>query len=356
MVQYLGTVRLTPSLPSFRRQINLINLNSSPPFSLSRNAFFSSSLSRNGLFLSSLPGNGLSSSSLSRNGFSSFSLPRNGFSPFRRILQACLQSNASRNADAHLQAGQSEIIFMGTGTSEGIPRLSCLTNPSNKCPVCSKAVEPGNKNRRLNTGLLICYHGPSGRRNILIDVGKFFYHSALRWFPAFGLRTIDAVIITHSHADAIGGLDDLRDWTNNVQPYIPIYVAERDFEVMKKTHYYLVDTSVVTPGAAVSELQFNLIHEEPFVVNDLKFTPLPVWHGHGYRSLGFRFGNICYISDVSEIPEETYPLLKDCELLIMVLSLSLLHTHTHTDSLTCKGMKKISWLKMAHTFLLSHFF
>lgn len=131
------------------------------------------------------------------------------------------------------------------------------------------------------------------------------------------LRTIDAVIITHSHADAIGGLDDLRDWTNNVQPYIPIYVAERDFEVMKKTHYYLVDTSVVTPGAAVSELQFNLIHEEPFVVNDLKFTPLPVWHGHGYRSLGFRFGNICYISDVSEIPEETYPLLKDCELLIM---------------------------------------
>nr|GMC47601.1 putative hydrolase C777.06C [Ipomoea batatas] len=44
------------------------------------------------------------------------------------------------------------------------------------------------------------------------------------------IRTIDAVIITHSHADAIGGLDDLRDWTNNVQPSVPIYVAERDFE------------------------------------------------------------------------------------------------------------------------------
>uniref|UniRef100_A0A6N2N2E6 Metallo-beta-lactamase domain-containing protein n=2 Tax=Salix viminalis TaxID=40686 RepID=A0A6N2N2E6_SALVM len=324
MVQYLGTVRVSPSLPSFRRQINV---RSSPPFSLSRNGFFSSSLSRNGFFSSLLSINGLSSSSLSRYGLSSssvsrnelssFSLPKNGFSPFKRILQACLQSNASRNADANLQADQSEIIFMGTGTSEGIPRLSCLTNPSNKCPVCSKAVEPGNKNRRLNTSLLIRYHGPSGRRNILIDVGKFFYHSSLRWFPAFGLRTIDAVIITHSHADAIGGLDDLRDWTNNVQPYIPIYVAERDFEVMKKTHYYLVDTSVVTPGAAVSELQFNIIHKEPFIVNDLKFTPLPVWHGRDYCSLGFRFGNICYISDVSEIPEETYPLLKDCELLIM---------------------------------------
>ncbi|CAK7356870.1 unnamed protein product [Dovyalis caffra] len=233
MVQFLGTVRVTPSLASFAPYRRQINLNHSP-----------------------------------------FSLSRNGFSPFKRILQACLQSNASRNADAQLQADQSEIIFMGTGTSEGIPRLSCLTNPSNKCPVCSKAVEPGNKNRRLNTGLLIRYGGPSG-------------------------------------------LDDLRDWTNNVQPHIPIYVAERDFEVMKKTHYYLVDTSVVTPGAAVSELQFNLIHEEPFVVDDLKFTPLPVWHGRDYRSLGFRFGNICYISDVSEIPQETYPLLKDCELLIM---------------------------------------
>ncbi|XP_075664088.1 putative hydrolase C777.06c isoform X3 [Castanea sativa] len=223
------------------------------------------------------------------------------------------------NGDAGLQlpADQSEIIFMGTGTSEGIPRVSCLTNPLKTCPVCSKAVEPGNKNRRLNTGILIRYPGASGSSNILIDAGKFFYHSALQWFPAFGIRTIDAVIITHSHADAIGGLDDLRDWTNNVQPSIPIYVAQRDFEVMKKTHYYILDTSVILPGAAVSDLQFNIIQEEPFVVHDLKITPLPVWHGRGYRSLGFRFGNICYISDVSEIPEETYPLLKDCEILIL---------------------------------------
>ncbi|CAN1218141.1 Putative hydrolase C777.06c [Linum perenne] len=248
---------------------------------------------------------------------SSFSPSKIGFSPFRTILQACLQSNASGKFDAQLPSDRSEIIFMGTGTSEGIPRLSCLTNPLKKCEVCSKATEPGNKNRRLNTSILIRYPGPGGTRNILIDAGKFFYHSVLQWFPAYGLRTIDAVIITHSHADAIGGLDDLRDWTNNVQPCIPIYVAPRDFEVMKKTHYYLVDTSVVTPGAAVSDLQFNIINEEPFVVNDLKFTPLPVWHGKAYRSLGFRFGNVCYISDVSDIPDETYPLLEDCDLLIM---------------------------------------
>ncbi|PNX95242.1 hydrolase-like protein [Trifolium pratense] len=221
------------------------------------------------------------------------------------------------------------------------------------CCVCLKAANPSDKNRRLNTSILVRHSNSKGTHNILIDAGKFFYHSALRWFPEFGsldvsrtydvdgtlggflvvffyfavfnlsltisvrIRTIDAVIITHSHADAIGGLDDLRDWTNNVQPSIPIYVAKRDFEVMKKTHYYLVDTSVVQPGAAVSALQFNSISEEPFFVHGLKFTPLPVWHGKGYRSLGFRFGNICYISDVSDIPEETYPLLEGCELLIM---------------------------------------
>lgn len=243
---------------------------------------------------------------------------RNGLSTFGRIFQACLKSNsAGVDSGTKLNEKQSEIIFMGTGTSEGIPRVSCLTNTLKKCPVCTNAVELGNKNRRLNTSILIRHARSSERYNILVDAGKFFYHSALRWFPAYGLRTIDAVIITHSHADAIGGLDDLRDWTNNVQPTIPIYVAKRDFEVMKKTHYYIVDTSVVVPGAAVSDLQFNIISEDPFIVHGLKITPLPVWHGLGYRSLGFRFGNICYISDVSEIPEETYQLLKNCELLIL---------------------------------------
>ncbi|KAG6524693.1 hypothetical protein ZIOFF_014628 [Zingiber officinale] len=278
-----------------------------------------------------------------------------------RLLPRRIYSKIA-DAETKVQAhkGQSEIIFLGTGTSEGIPRVSCLTAESKICEVCSKASVPGDKNNRLNTSILICYVNSLGRYNILVDAGKyesnttsfisntkmhiftfskhislcfelncdgncrvFFYHSALQWFPTYGilqcswLRKIDAVIITHSHADAIGGLDDLRDWTNNVQPSVPIYVAQRDFEVMKKTHYYIVDTSGLIPGAAVSKLHFNVIKEEPFVIHDLKVTPLPVWHGKGYRSLGFRFGNICYISDVSDIPEETYMLLKDCDLLIL---------------------------------------
>ncbi|KMZ76010.1 Beta-lactamase domain protein [Zostera marina] len=239
-----------------------------------------------------------------------------GIRRFQSIrLRSSLTVGGSTQSEA--PAKQSELIFLGTGTSEGIPRVSCLTNPLRACEVCSKANEPGNINRRRNTSIILRYTNNSGDFNVVVDAGKFFYHSALHWFPQFGLRTIDAVIITHSHADAIGGLDDLRDWTNNVQPQIPIYVPKRDFEVMKKTHYYLVDTSVIIPGAAVSDLQFNIISEEPFYIHGLKVTPLPVWHGKGYRSLGYRFGNICYISDVSDIPQETYLLLQDCELLIL---------------------------------------
>ncbi|KAI9161928.1 hypothetical protein LWI28_022088 [Acer negundo] len=104
---------------------------------------------------------------------SQLSLPRTGFFPFKRILQACLQSTAaSGDAGVQLPAHQFEIIFVGTGTSEGIPRVSCLTNPSKKCPVCTKSAEPINRNKRLNTSMLIRYPGPSGRFNILIDAGK----------------------------------------------------------------------------------------------------------------------------------------------------------------------------------------
>ncbi|XP_031263450.1 uncharacterized protein LOC116121647 [Pistacia vera] len=159
MVSFLGTVRPAPfAMSSFgpcRRQISLYN--------------------------------------------SPLSFPRTGFFPFKRILQACLQSNsANKDLGVQLPAHQSEIIFIGTGTSEGIPRVSCLTDPLKKCPVCTKAVEPGNKNRRLNTSILIRYPGPSGRYNILIDAGKFFYHSALRWFPAYGLDDLRTGQIMYS--------------------------------------------------------------------------------------------------------------------------------------------------------------
>ncbi|CAI7732529.1 unnamed protein product [Closterium sp. NIES-53] len=244
--------------------------------------------------------------------------------PLSRARPRC-DGDADADAGEGGKGGEarSDIIFVGTGTSEGIPRVSCLTNPDKICPVCEAATQPGNHNRRRNTSLLIRHRTQGGAdgpviRNILIDAGKFFYHSALQWFPYHNIRHIDAVLITHSHADAIGGLDDLRDWTNNVQDDIPVFASHRDLTVMEKTHYYLVDTSSLIPGTAVSALHFHAIDSSPFHVHGLQVTPLPVWHGANYLSFGYRFGDVCYISDVSAIPESTYPLLDNCKLLILV--------------------------------------
>ena len=212
----------------------------------------------------------------------------------------------------------SEIIFLGTGTSEGVPRVTCLTNPDSTCPVCPDAVKPGSKNRRRNTSLVIRYAHPDGRvRNILIDAGKFFYQSAIEWFPKYDVQTIDAVILTHAHADAAHGLDDLRDWTNNGHADIPIYLRDVDLEVVSKSSFYLVDMSKATGGGGVARLTFTLIDERPLEVEGLTFTPLPVLHGRNSTAFGFRFGEVCYVSDSSEIPSATRDLMAGCELLVL---------------------------------------
>jgi phosphoribosyl 1,2-cyclic phosphodiesterase len=211
----------------------------------------------------------------------------------------------------------SEIVFLGTGTSEGVPRVSCLTRQPVTCRVCPDAIQPGSPNRRRNTSLLIRYRSPEGDlKNVAIDVGKFFYHSAIEWFPKVGVTTLDGVILTHQHADAVGGLDDLRDWTNNVQKAIPLYLRQSEMDHVGKAFYWLVDTSLASPGG-VSKLDFQIIDEKPFDVFGLTITPLPVDHGPRTMAFGYRFGDVVYVSDASGIPDATAELMNDAELMVM---------------------------------------
>jgi phosphoribosyl 1,2-cyclic phosphodiesterase len=107
-----------------------------------------------------------------------------------------------------------DIIFIGTGTSEGIPLLSCLTNEHAPCNVCNDALLPNSKNRRRNTSLLIrvravflfniLFSSQDERlRNIVIDVGKFFWEAAMSCFPKYNIRFIDSILITHDHISFI---------------------------------------------------------------------------------------------------------------------------------------------------------
>jgi len=142
------------------------------------------------------------------------------------------------------------LLFVGTGTSEGVPRVSCLTKEVNDCPICLSSIEPLSRNRRRNTSILIRVPNEKlGRHfNILIDCGKFFYHSAMEWFPKFKIRHLDAIILTHFHSDSILGLDDLRDWTGHINDGIPmpIYCTMIDYEVISRAFPYLANIEKAT--------------------------------------------------------------------------------------------------------------
>tara|TARA_B100001996_G_scaffold109221_5_gene82627 strand:+ start:2215 stop:3072 length:858 start_codon:yes stop_codon:yes gene_type:complete len=209
-----------------------------------------------------------------------------------------------------------EIVFLGTGTSEGVPRVSCLTNDSN-CIVCNDAVKPNSKNRRLNTSILLKITNQKTQKNIIIDAGKFFYQSAIKLFPIHNVDSIDAVILTHAHQDAAGGFDDLRDWTNNTQSKIPIFLRKVDLDVVKKTFYYLVDTTKITSGGTVAKLEFNEINDEKINILGQDFIPLNVNHGENYFANGYRIDDFSYISDCSYIPKDTMKKIKGSEIIVL---------------------------------------
>jgi len=144
-------------------------------------------------------------------------------------------------------------------------------------------------------------------------VENFFYHSAIEWFPKYKVRYIDAIIITHYHFDSIGGLDDIRDWTGHLMNGLPlpVYCTSTDYEDISSKFPYLTDTSKATGSFFVPLLEWKIFKiDNQFNVCGMVFTPLVVEHGIDFNSLGFRFENIVYISDVSRISQETMKLLK----------------------------------------------
>lgn len=259
-------------------------------------------------------------------------------------------NSSSASTDGRSQQPTQELIFIGTGTSEGIPRISCLTKEVVTCDTCSQAIMPNNPNRRRNTSLLIRYPHPDGReRFIVIDVGKFFWHSAMEWLVKYKIPRIDAIILTHEHFDAVGGLDDLRDWTRTLQMPIPIFLRQSDHATLQTMFPYLTKSTPrpygslsenermgirvtnATPESLVEkpiyfervvpDLQFVIIDENtPFKVEGLEFTPLPVLHGGDYVCLGYKFGvknTVAYISDAKVIPDASRDKVKGVDLLIL---------------------------------------
>ncbi|KAF8634423.1 hypothetical protein AX15_000874 [Amanita polypyramis BW_CC] len=288
-----------------------------------------------------------------------------------------------------------ELIFLGTGTSSGLPHVDCLTaSPEEKppCRTCLSTLTPqGRKNIRRNTSAALRIRAVDGRLvTIVIDVGKTFQAAALEWFPKYGLRKIDAVIITHAHADAMNGLDDLRGWTlgGAIQPYINVFVSQETFTEVQRSFPYLVSKEFASGGGDVPEFRWHIIFDKcPFEIGDtgIHITPFLVQHGRifstappvtwlptpavttpsspiregiilpdiqdgmegtdrkgpiqPYMSFGFIIQDkIAYISDVSFIPEDVWSLLESTSVLV----LDCLRLRPHTSHLGLEEAVKVA--------------
>lgn len=198
-----------------------------------------------------------------------------------------------------------KITFLGTGTSQGIPMIGCT------CKVC-KSADP--RDNRLRTSALVEHNG----FRILIDCGPDFRQQMLRQ----NISDLDAVILTHQHKDHTGGMDDIRAFNYFRKAAFPIY-AEPNVQESLKMEYSYAFAEHKYPG--VPDYTLHTIGEEPFTITkslpdgtevSIEITPIRVYH---YRLpiLGFRIGNMAYITDGSSIPATEFAKLQGLELFII---------------------------------------
>ncbi|KAF8602354.1 hypothetical protein BDV93DRAFT_494878 [Ceratobasidium sp. AG-I] len=233
-----------------------------------------------------------------------------------------------------------ELIFHGTGCSSSIPNITCVTSKPVQCETCAASfVSEGWKNKRRNTGGIVRLTTKIPNSEavketvVVIDTGKTFLAAALDLFPRYGLRRIDAVLLTHGHADAMNGLDDLRGWTlgkNRIQDYIDVYLSESTLKDVRRSFPYLVSKEHATGSGNVAEFRWHVFEDnKPFHIDgtDIDITPIAVHHGQlsplkkttaaeenqlvsvpePYFCSAFIFGDIMvYMSDVSFIPPEAW--------------------------------------------------
>ena len=200
---------------------------------------------------------------------------------------------------------QGTLTFLGTGTSMGVPTLAC------ECPVCTS---PDPRDRRLRPSVLLRWtEPPSGaERIVVIDTGPDFREQALRE----RLTHVDAVFYTHGHADHILGMDDLRPLSfiaSKKGGPIPLYADREAAAVLERTFAYTFSPQATYPTRARVEIIPLADHNR---VHGVDFVRIPLRHGQ-QSIAGYRFGNTAYMTDVSAIPEESFPLLAGIDVLVI---------------------------------------
>ena len=194
-----------------------------------------------------------------------------------------------------------KITVLGSGTSTGVPEVGCT------CPVC---MSDDQRDKRTRCSGLVEVDGV----RILIDCGPDFREQMLRLDD---FKPIDAVLVTHEHYDHVGGLDDLRPFCRfkDVPVYAEPYMAKR---LRERIPYCFAEN--LYPG--VPRITLNEVEPDiPFYVTNaegrsVEVLPVRVMHGK-LPALGYRIGNMAWITDMLTMPDSEYELLKNLDVLVM---------------------------------------
>ena len=209
-----------------------------------------------------------------------------------RWIPPVLEHRYDRSLTGHL-------VFLGTGTSLGVPAVGC------GCPVC-KSAHP--RNQRSRCGVVLGL--PEGY--LLIDTPTDLRTQLLR--ERIGL--IDAIAFTHSHADHVFGLDDVRPFSLYLGHPLPVYCEAEVEDRIRQSFDYAFSPEPATHQGATPQLEFIRIGTEPFEVLGARITPIRLRHGR-FQVLGFRVGNVAYCTDTNGIPEESLARLTGLDVLIL---------------------------------------
>jgi phosphoribosyl 1,2-cyclic phosphate phosphodiesterase len=195
---------------------------------------------------------------------------------------------------------EATLTFLGTGTSMGVPTLGC------NCAVCT-STDP--RNRRTRPSILLEYN----RHIVLVDTGPDFHAQALRE----GIRHVDAVLYTHGHADHVMGFDDLRPLSFRLPGNLPVYADDETAKSLERIFEYTFRKEDRYPTSA--QVEIHRIDPTPGSGIDIFgacFRRVPVTHGR-QEITGYRFGSTAYLTDMSDIPTESLPLLQNLDVLIL---------------------------------------
>ena len=191
--------------------------------------------------------------------------------------------------------------ILGCGTSTGVPVPGC------KCAVCLSG-KP--LNQRLRTSALLKVRPDF---NILIDASTDLRQQALRW----NVDLVNAVLLTHAHADHILGMDDLRVFNFVIKQSLPCYGSQFTLDRVRETFPYIFQRDPDYQGGAIADLDLHRIDDlSPFEVGGLRIQPFPLLHGK-VPVLGFRFGDLAYATDCISIPDVSLDILKGVRYLVL---------------------------------------